>query len=38
MAHELTRRIPGATLVEFPRAAHLVPLEEPERVAAMVVS
>jgi len=36
MAHELARRIPGATLVEFPQAAHLVPLEEPERVAAIV--
>ena len=37
MAHELARRIPGATLVEFAEAAHLLPLEEPARVAALIV-
>jgi pimeloyl-ACP methyl ester carboxylesterase len=37
MAHELARRILGATLVEFAEAAHLLPLEEPARVAALIV-
>jgi pimeloyl-ACP methyl ester carboxylesterase len=36
MAHELVRRIPGARLVEFAEAAHLLPLEDPERVAALI--
>ena len=37
MASELARRIPGATLVEFAEAAHLLPLEEPGRVAALIL-
>jgi pimeloyl-ACP methyl ester carboxylesterase len=36
MGHELVRRIPGARLVEFAEAAHLLPLEEPQRVAALI--
>jgi pimeloyl-ACP methyl ester carboxylesterase len=36
MAHELARQIPGATLVEFAEAAHLLPLEEPERIGALI--
>lgn len=36
MARELARRIPGARLVEFAEAAHLLPLEEPQRVAALI--
>jgi pimeloyl-ACP methyl ester carboxylesterase len=36
MAHELARRIPGAEFVEIAGAAHLLPLEEPARVAALI--
>lgn len=37
MAHQMARQIPGATLVEFADAAHLLPIEEPARVAALIL-